>query len=114
MRVAKPNQLACELEKLILLFVAIPIEPADLVVLAISVIVAFLRSARFVAAAEHWHTLGKKKCGQEIPPLPFAQGVDLRVIGWTFNAAIPREIVAIAVVIAVAVRLVVPFVVADQ
>jgi hypothetical protein len=57
MRVAKPNQLARELEKLILLFIPIPIEPADLIVLAISVVVAFLRPALLIAAQKHWHTL---------------------------------------------------------
>ena len=103
MRLAKPNQLSRELQKLILLFVARPIEPIDLVILAVRVVIALLRPAPLVAASEHRHTLGKEKRGQEIPPLPFAQGVDLRVVGWTFDATTPREIVIVAVVVCVAV-----------
>jgi hypothetical protein len=58
--------------------------------------------------------LGQKKRGQKIPPLPFAQGVNLRVFGRAFRAAIPRKIVVVAVFVGVAVRLVVLVVVADQ
>src|SRR5262245_16772614 len=42
MRITKSNQLSCELQKPILLFVARPIEPADLIVLAISIVIAVL------------------------------------------------------------------------
>src|SRR6266542_931320 len=113
-RLAKPNQPSRELQKLVLLFVACPIEPADLVVLAISIVIALLRSSPLVSAGKHRHASGKKKRRQKVPALAFAQGVDLRVVGWTFHAAIPREIVIVAVVVAVAVQLVVLFVVADQ
>ena len=114
MRVAEGNQLSRKLQKLILLFVASPIEPTDLIVLAISVVVAHLRSAPLIATTEHRNALRKKKGRQEISPLPFTQGVDLRIIGWTFNAAIPREIVIVAVAVAVAVQFIVLFVVTDQ
>src|SRR5207244_7678981 len=50
MGAAKLDQLSCKLEKLILFFVALPIEPADLVVLAIGVIVPLLGSAELIAA----------------------------------------------------------------
>ena len=114
MRLAKPNQPSRELQKLVLLFVACPIEPADLVVLAISIVIAPLRSSPLVSAGKHRHALGKKKRRQEIPPLPFAQGIDLWVIGRSFDAAIPRLIIIVPVVVAVAVRLIVLFIVADQ
>jgi hypothetical protein len=58
--------------------------------------------------------LRKKKCGRKIPPLPFAQRVDLRIAGWTFDTAIPGEIVVVAVIVPVAVQFIVLFVVADQ
>src|SRR5207237_2259874 len=111
---AELNKLPGELQKLILLFITRPIEPADLVVLTISVVVAVLRPAPLIAAGQHWHALRKKKCRQEIPPLPFAQGIDLWVIGRPFDAAIPRLIIIVPVVVAVAVRLIVLFIVADQ
>src|SRR5437870_5803644 len=114
MRFAKPDQLSREIQKLLVLFVVPPIEPADLVVLTISVVIALLRSSPLVATQKHRHALRKKKCGQEIPPLPFAQRVNLGVVGWTFDAAIPGEIVVVAVIVPVAVQFIVLFVVADQ
>ena len=114
MRIAESNQLSRELKKLILLFIARPVEPTNLIVLAISVVVAVLWPSPLVSATEHWHALRKKKCGQKIPPLSLAQRVDLRILSWALRAAIPREIIIIAVFVAVVVRLVVLVVVADQ
>src|SRR5947208_33108 len=65
-------------------------------------------------ATEHRDALGKKKRGQKIPSLPFAQRVDLWIFCWTFRAAIPREIVVVAVFVGIAVRFVVLVVIADQ
>src|SRR5882724_1443882 len=114
MRLAKPDQLSREIQKLLLLFIVPPIEPGDLVVLTISVVIALLRSSPLVATQKHRHALRKKKCGQKIPPLPFAQSVNLGVVGWTFDAAIPGEIVVVAVIVPVAVQFIVLFVVAEQ
>src|SRR5207244_11388151 len=114
MRFAKPDQLSREIQKLLVLFVMPPIEPADLVVLTISVVIALLRSSPLVATQKHRHALRKKKCGQKIPPLPFAQRVNLGVVGWTFDAAIPGKIVVVAVIVPVAIQFILLFVVADQ
>ena len=47
-----------ELEERLLLFVPfLPIEPAELIVLAIGVVVAVLGPAEFVAAEQHRHAL---------------------------------------------------------
>ena len=108
------NQLSRKPKQLILFFIALPIKPADLIVLAVSVIVSVLRSAPFVTAAEHRHALRKKKGRQKIPALTFAQFVDLRVIGWTFHAAVPGLIVIVAVSVVVPVQFVVLLIVADQ
>src|SRR4029077_6792884 len=83
------NQFSGESKQLILLIITLPIKPTDLIVLAISVIVSALRSAPFVTAAEHWHALRKKQRRQKIPALTFAQEVDLRIVGRTFDATIP-------------------------
>src|SRR6266513_6132279 len=107
---AELNKLPGELQKLILLFITRPIEPADLVVLAINVVIAVLRPAPLIAAGQHRHALRKKKCRQEISALTIAQGIDLCVIGRSFDAAIPREIIIVAVLVAVAVRLIVLFI----
>src|SRR6266513_3025755 len=104
------NKSSCELQKLVLLFVAYPIEPTDLVVLAISIVIPVLRPAPLIAAGQHRHALRQKKRRQEISALTIAQGIDLCVIGRSFDAAIPREIIIVAVLVAVAVRLIVLFI----
>src|SRR5580765_5516271 len=103
-----------ELKKLILLFVMFPVKPTDLVVLTIRIVVAVLCPTPFIPAAEHRHPLGKKQCREKIAALPIAQFVNLRVIGRTFKAAIPRLIIVIAVPVFIVVQLIVLFVVADQ
>src|SRR4029450_3109563 len=107
-------QFSGELNELLLLSVTLPVEPADLVVLAISVVIAVLSPAPLISAAKHRHALGQKQRRQKIPALPVAQGVYLRIIGGSFHAAIPRLIIVITVAIVVAVQLVVFFIVANQ
>src|SRR6184192_1518801 len=96
---SKLYQFSRELKELILLFVTLPVEPTDLVILTISVVVAGLCPTPLISAAEHRHAFGKKECRKKIPALPVAQRIDLRVIGRTFDAAIPRLIIVIAVAV---------------
>src|SRR4051794_11652016 len=103
-----------ELKKLILLFVTFPVKPTEFVVLTISIVITLLCPTPFISAAEYRHPLGKKQCGEKIAALPVAQIINLRIIARTFNAAIPRLIIVIAVAIFVVVQFVVLFVVADQ
>src|SRR6266699_7077337 len=107
-------QFSSELKKLILLFVTLPVKPTDVVVLTIGVVGAVLCPTPLIPSAEHRHALGKKQCREKIATLPIAQHVNLRVIGRTFDAAIPRLIIIVAVAVLVAIQLVVFFVVADQ
>src|SRR6266851_7040559 len=67
----------------------LPIEPADLIILAIGVIVAVLSPSKFVAGQEHRCSLSKKKYGEHITFLPLTELNNLEVIGRTFGAAIP-------------------------
>src|SRR5204862_551402 len=108
------DQFSRELKKPILLLVTMPVEPTTLVVLAISTVIPALGSPQLVSAAKHRHPLREKQSRQEIPALPIAQSIDLRIFGWSFHPAIPRQIIVVAVAIIVAVQLVVFFVVADQ
>src|SRR6266566_10168288 len=107
-------QFSRELKKLILLFVTLPVKPTDVVVLTIGVVVAVLCPTPLISAAEHRDALGKKQCREKIAALPVAQHVNLRLIGRTFDAAIPRLIIVVAVAVFVVVQLVVFFVVTDQ
>ena len=53
--------------------VQLPVEPGQLVVLAVGVVVAVLRVAQLVAAAEHRHALREQQRGHEVALLPLAQ-----------------------------------------
>src|SRR5215211_2332075 len=114
MSLSELYQLSRELKKLILLFVTLPVKPTNVVVLTIGVVVTVLRPTPLISAAEHRHALGKKQCREKIAALAVAQHVNLRIIGRTFDAAIPRLIIVVAVVVLVVVQLVVFFVVTDQ
>src|SRR3954451_20063278 len=61
MCMTKTDQLSRELQKLILLFVARPIEPTDLVVLTIRIVIAVLRPSPLVSTTEHRDALRKEK-----------------------------------------------------
>ena len=112
MAMPEPDQAARELEQR--LVGVRPVVPRNLVVLAVCVVVALLRPADFVAADEHRHTLRQKQRGQEVPRLPGAERQDLGVVGRSFDAEIPRAIVALAVAVVLAVRLVVLLVVRNE
>src|SRR5438067_3373046 len=89
-RVISPelNQFLGESKQLILLFIALPIKPTDLIVLAISVIVSVLRPAPFVAAAVHRLDLLKKQSRKNIPMMKFAMRDVLHVFGRHYVATL--------------------------
>ena len=93
---------------------SLPVEPADLVVLTIGVVVAFLRASEFVARANHRGALREQEGREKVSHLSLAQRLDFRVFGWAFDAAVPRAIVRMAVAVVLAVRLVVLVVVGDE
>src|SRR5437764_1302882 len=76
-----------------------PVDPGELVVLAVGVVVPPLAAAHLVAAQEHRHTLGQEDRGQEVALLAAAQRPDLRVVGRALGTAIPGPVVALAVVV---------------
>src|SRR5207244_9479243 len=91
-----------------------PVEPGDLVVLAVGVVVAALAAAHLVAAEDHRDALGQEDRRQEVALLAPAQRPDLGVVGRALHAAVPRPVVALAVVVVLAVGVVVLVVVGDQ
>ena len=103
-----------ELEEGLLLVGELPIDPRELVVLAVRVVVAALRSAELVAVADHRHSLREEKRRQEVAFLPLAQGIRRRIVSCPLGAAVPAQVVAFAVAVFLEVCLVVFFVVADE
>ncbi len=91
-----------------------PVDPGDVVVLAIGVVVAALRPRELVARLQHRHSLGEEQRGEEIAHLAPPRRIDLGVLGRTLDAAVPAQVVSMAVVVVLEIRLVVAIVVAHQ
>ncbi len=91
-----------------------PVEPAELVVLAVGVVVPVLAAQHLVAHGQHRHADGEQGQRQEVLRLAAAQLDDGGIVGRALGAAIPAEVVVAPVAVVLAVRLVVLAVVADQ
>ena len=70
----------------------VPVEPGDLVVLALGVVVAALRAPDLVAAEQHRHALREQQRREQVALLPRAQRDDLRIVGRALDAAVPRAL----------------------
>src|SRR6516165_4921117 len=91
-----------------------PVEPTGLIVLAVRIIVAALRSPHFIAHHKHGQTKRKESDGQEILYLTVSKFFNRRVIGWPFGSTVPTLIVVCAVAVAFSVRLVVLLIVRNK
>src|SRR5438128_8687659 len=92
----------------------LPIEPGNLVVLTVCVVVPALRPRDLVAARDHRDTLRQEQRSEEIPSLPRPAFENSRIVGRPFRAAVPRTVVTLAVAVLLPVRLVVLLVVRDD
>src|SRR3954452_5730217 len=84
-----------------------PVEPADFVVLAVSVVVAGLSAAHLVAHQDHGHAEREQRYGQEVLYLPVPQALDAQVAGRPLHAAVPAAVVVRPVAAVLAIRLIV-------
>ena len=75
------HELPREIQDRALVGVEIPVDPADVVVLAVRIVVPALGSTQFVAVADHRHALRQEQRGQEVAFLPLAKRTNLRVVG---------------------------------
>ena len=91
-----------------------PVEPVELVVLAVGVVVALLAAPELVAREQHRRALRQQQGGEEVAPLARAQLEDRRVVGRALDAAVPGQVVVVAVAVVLAVGLVVLVVVGHQ
>src|SRR5688500_2004755 len=112
--VAQPGQLAHEVDQALGAVVVVPVDPADLVVLAVGIVVAVLRARELVAGQQHRRALRQEQRGEHVLHLALAQRanrlVDVRALG----AVVPRAVVRVAILVVLAVRLVVLVVVGDE
>ena len=109
---AQPGQGGGELHQR--LIHVVPVDPGDLVVLRVSVVVALLRAAQLVAVQQHRHALAEQQRRDEVALLSRAQRVHHRIVGRALDAEVHRSVVVGAVLAVLAVGLVVLVVVADQ
>ncbi len=75
---------AHEFQEFLAAIVKVPVQPGQLVVLAIGVVVAVLRVAEFIARDDHGDAFGEEEGGDEISFLPFAQLDNVRIVGRAF------------------------------
>jgi hypothetical protein len=103
-----------EVQKLSLLVRDIPVQPRDIIVLTIRVVVASLRMADFIAGQDHRDTRGLEQGGHEVSLLSRSQCIDRKVFGRSLDATIPAVFVVDAVLIIFAIGVVVFVIVADK
>ena len=93
---------------------SVPVDPADLAVLGVGVVVAVLGAAQLVAVQQHRHALAEQQRGDEVALLAGPRLEDLGVVGRALHAVVPRAVVALAVVVVLAVGVVVLLVVGHE
>src|SRR5215207_4064409 len=91
-----------------------PVIPAEIIVLAVGVVVAKLGTADFIAAEKHRRALRQKEGGQKVPLLPGADGENRRVGGGALMSVVAGDVVVGAVSIVLAIRPVVLAIVGDE
>src|SRR5579859_6582989 len=94
---AEGNQQAKETVQPRIFTEQIPIHPADLVVLAIRVIVAGLGASELIAGQDHGNAVGEQKNGGEVTDLALAQAEDLGVVRLALGAAVPTQVVVMSI-----------------
>src|ERR1017187_3720793 len=93
---------------------AFPADPADLVVLAVGIVVAVLAVADLVAGENQRQALRQQQTGKLVLPKLTAKCCYRRIVGRAFIAAIVAVVLAGAVAVVFAIGLVVLFVVTEQ
>src|SRR5690606_1964368 len=92
----------------------LPVDPRNLVVLAVRVVVPTLRASEFVAVDEQRRALREDQRCQEIAFLAAPPRKNRFVIGRPLRTEVPRAVVTLAVATFLTVRFVVLLVVGDQ
>src|SRR5262249_61326475 len=115
-RCAPPDRepVASDAEHLLAPRVEHPVPPADVVVLAVGVVVAALRAADLVALAEHGDALGEGEAGEQVARETVAQANHVRPLRLALDAPIVAPVGVAAVVVVLAVGLVVLALVTHQ
>jgi len=85
----QPGQSLREGDQRLLVGVQVPVDPGRLVVLAVDVVVAVLRTAQLVAVGNHRDALREHQGGEDVALLALAQLEHLGVVGLALDTAVP-------------------------
>src|SRR6201993_4074418 len=92
----------------------LPVEPSDLVVLTVGVVVAPLSAPELVAPQQQRYARREQQRHKKCALLPRAEGHYGWIVGWALGSTVPRAVVVGAVAVALTVGIVVLVVVRDQ
>src|ERR1035441_9562174 len=92
MRIAKCDHATSKPVDLLVPFKTGPVNPTGFIVLAVSVVIAALRAAEFVAAQEHRYTARDQQGQKEVLNLAFPQGLDPGIRRLAFTAVVLAEV----------------------
>ena len=98
----------------LLLFQIAPVMPARFVVLAVGIVVAALRAAKFVPAEQHRHPARDQKSQQEVLDLAFPHGLDRGIRCLAFCAVVLAEVVVCPIMVVFSVCFIVLITIAHQ
>ena len=101
-------------KQLPVLFQQPPVQPGNLIVLAVGVVVSILGVAKFVPGQEHGRTPAAQKYGAGVPDQAEAQGKHLFFLRLPLRPAVPAPVVIRSVGIVPAVGLIMLFIVGIQ
>src|ERR1700753_2220968 len=85
----------------------LPVEPSDLVVLTVGVVVAPLRSPELIAPQQQRYARREQQRHKKCALLPRAEGQYSWIVGRPLGSAVPRAVVVGAVAVALTVGIVV-------
>src|SRR5665213_3666259 len=84
-----------------------PIDPADLIVLTVSIIITILAVADLVSRQQQRHAVSEKERRQQIAARALPKLTDRRIVGWALGAPVGAFVVVGPITIVFAVRFVV-------
>ena len=91
----------------------VPVKPADLVILTISIIVALLAAAHLISHNQHGDSLGNQQERRKVFDLAMPQVLHPAIIGFSLDPTVPAQVIINAILIVFTVGLVVFAVIGD-
>lgn len=101
-------------EQSLVLFDQVPVQPVYIVVLAPAVIVSVFAVTEFVTGVDHGDPLGKQQDQDHATHPPMTKLLNILVVGGTFSAAVPADIMVVAISIFFTIVLIMLVIKADE